>query len=332
MILRFTERTDRVAHVPGVLYHWRMHPASTAGSEIAKPYAFTAAQRAIRAHLDRIGVRARVDLGPPGTYRVVHEVDPATTIDVLIPTHDPDGLRATATSLRRQPHPTWQLTIPCPAREHPTIHHLLTGLGLRPDQFRTHDTDGDPPTRLAAAAQTSTAEHLLLTLTPFTALTHDWLTRLIGYASQPGIAAASPIILNPAGTILHAGIALPNGIPLYLLRAKAGAAWGSTSANVAALDGILVTRREVYAALAGLAPGTGALAFPEYCVRATRTGRRLVAVADSRVQSNRLHELNDLAGMIALDRSRRLRNEQDHLYNPGLRTDRGDYTQGVLLL
>ena len=31
MILRLMERTDRIAHVPGVHYHWRIHPDSTAG-------------------------------------------------------------------------------------------------------------------------------------------------------------------------------------------------------------------------------------------------------------------------------------------------------------
>ncbi len=25
MILRLTERTDRIAHVPRILYHWRAH-------------------------------------------------------------------------------------------------------------------------------------------------------------------------------------------------------------------------------------------------------------------------------------------------------------------
>ena len=31
MILRLTERTDRIAHIPRILYHWRAHPSSTAG-------------------------------------------------------------------------------------------------------------------------------------------------------------------------------------------------------------------------------------------------------------------------------------------------------------
>ena len=45
-------------------------------------------------------------------------------------------------------------------------------------------------------------------------LTHDWLTRLIGYSSQQQIAAAGPVVLSPDGRIQEAGIAIPDGIPL----------------------------------------------------------------------------------------------------------------------
>src|SRR6201999_539753 len=57
MILRLVERTDRIAHIPEILYHWRIHPASTAGGD-AKPYAYVAARNAIAAHLERSGIEA----------------------------------------------------------------------------------------------------------------------------------------------------------------------------------------------------------------------------------------------------------------------------------
>ena len=41
-MLRLAERTDRIAHIPRILYHWRAHPASTAGGD-AKPYAYLSA-------------------------------------------------------------------------------------------------------------------------------------------------------------------------------------------------------------------------------------------------------------------------------------------------
>ncbi len=39
LFLRATEKTNRIAHIAKVLYHWRMHPASTAHNDSAKNYA-----------------------------------------------------------------------------------------------------------------------------------------------------------------------------------------------------------------------------------------------------------------------------------------------------
>ena len=47
-VLRLTERTDRIAHIPHILYHWRAHTRSTAGGDDAKPFAYGAAQASDR--------------------------------------------------------------------------------------------------------------------------------------------------------------------------------------------------------------------------------------------------------------------------------------------
>ena len=47
LALRFAARTERIHHIPKVLYHWRTLEASTASGADAKDYAYPAAQRAI---------------------------------------------------------------------------------------------------------------------------------------------------------------------------------------------------------------------------------------------------------------------------------------------
>jgi hypothetical protein len=44
LLLRITERSTRIEHIPRVLYHWRIHAASAAQGEDVKPYAYDAAQ------------------------------------------------------------------------------------------------------------------------------------------------------------------------------------------------------------------------------------------------------------------------------------------------
>lgn len=51
MILRLTDRAEKIVHVPRLMYYWRSHEGSTAASIDAKPYAIEAAKGAVADHL-----------------------------------------------------------------------------------------------------------------------------------------------------------------------------------------------------------------------------------------------------------------------------------------
>ncbi|MEI3014438.1 MAG: hypothetical protein V8T36_06695 [Ruthenibacterium lactatiformans] len=76
LILRLTERAQKVAHVPKVLYWWRGHGGSTASGMQAKPYALAAGAAAVEAQLLRLGMPGRVEPipGSPGAYRTRYDV------------------------------------------------------------------------------------------------------------------------------------------------------------------------------------------------------------------------------------------------------------------
>ncbi len=68
------EQGGRSAHIPWVLYHWRMHAGSTNANAQAKPWAQEAARRAIAQHLERRGIAASVAREKTdSTYRVSFE-------------------------------------------------------------------------------------------------------------------------------------------------------------------------------------------------------------------------------------------------------------------
>ena len=64
LVLRLVEKTDRIVHVPDVLYHWRVVPNSTAAGVAAKPHAHAAGLRALHEHLHRTGRPEHVEVGP----------------------------------------------------------------------------------------------------------------------------------------------------------------------------------------------------------------------------------------------------------------------------
>ena len=60
LLLRLSERTNKVARIPRVLYHWRMGPDSAAGEASAKPYVFERQLLAIQNHMRRRGAEDAV--------------------------------------------------------------------------------------------------------------------------------------------------------------------------------------------------------------------------------------------------------------------------------
>ncbi len=58
---RLTETTDRVIHIPDVLYSWRMHEGSTSVGKAPKPYAFEAGVHVIKEAMARRGLVGEVN-------------------------------------------------------------------------------------------------------------------------------------------------------------------------------------------------------------------------------------------------------------------------------
>ena len=164
--------------------------------------------------------------------------------------------------------------------------------------------------------------------TPLIGLSHDWLTRLLGYSEQAGIAAAGPVVLNDDGRVAHAGVAIPDGLPLPLVHGLDGAAAPSAVVNVSAIDCALMTARDTYLEAGGLDPATGSLALVDYCLRAQEhRHERSVLVPDVRLRTigpdsttNDLPRLWRLGSRFARD------HDHDPYYNPNYLSDRADFS------
>ena len=68
-MLRVSERTDRIHHIPRILYHWRAIPGSIAAGAEQKQGVPELQARAVSEHLERIGVEARAVPHPAIPHR-----------------------------------------------------------------------------------------------------------------------------------------------------------------------------------------------------------------------------------------------------------------------
>jgi GT2 family glycosyltransferase len=84
LLLRVSEKSDRIRHIPPVLYHWRRTAESTAHNIRRKPGALEAGRRAIEEHLLRRQENARVTIDwETHLYRVRRE-PPSEKIAIII--------------------------------------------------------------------------------------------------------------------------------------------------------------------------------------------------------------------------------------------------------
>ena len=89
LLLRVTEHTDRVGHIPRVLYHWRRSINSTADNIRRKPGSLEAGRLALEGHLRRQEVPGHVTIDwRTHAYWVKHELLEAKKISIIIPMRD----------------------------------------------------------------------------------------------------------------------------------------------------------------------------------------------------------------------------------------------------
>lgn len=74
IVARAFENTDKIVHIPKVLYHWRVHQNSTAGNSGSKPYAFEVGKKVIKDHVKRYNdTDVEVTDGlTPGSYELIY--------------------------------------------------------------------------------------------------------------------------------------------------------------------------------------------------------------------------------------------------------------------
>lgn len=292
LALRVTEQLapGQVVHVPLVLYHWREHPASTASSQSAKPYTVTSAERAVREHLARLQIDAKVDVAPeiPTMLRVRHGLpSPAPSVEILIPTRDRANLlrRCIDSIARLTTYPGYAVCLIDNGTTEPQALSLLDEYARRPGFRVLRD---DRPFNYAAlnnaAASTSGADYLCLLNNDIEVITPEWLDELVSRACQPGVGCVGARLWYPDDRLQHGGVVLgiagvANHAHHGFRRGELGyLGWMCLAREMSAVTGAcLVVARRTYVQVGGLDESL-AIAFNDidFCLKVRQAGLRNV--------------------------------------------------------
>ncbi len=195
LVLRLAERTDRVQHIPEILYSWRQHPGSNSG--MPRPAAFDAGRRAIIAALHRRGLRGTVDLvSASGPYRVhlTHQGQPL--ISIIISSRNPKLLRACVDTLRaKTTYRNIEVLLATNAVGDSALQATCKALGLRLVEVE----NGFFSRMNNAAASAARGDFLLFLNDDTEVVTPEWLETMLALCQIPGVAAVGPRLVYPNG-------------------------------------------------------------------------------------------------------------------------------------
>jgi len=210
LFLRVTEITSNIAHVPTVLYHWRMAPQSAASTSHAKPYAYVAAKKAIKDSLKRRKVEAAVDYGiTTGFYRVKYKLFSNPTVSIIIATRDKAGAlrRCVQSVLDKTRYDNYRILIADNQSREPQTFRYYEEIVSNP-KVRIAKLDGSfNYSRINNYAVSLVDSEYIIFLDSLTEIiSQKWLTAMLEHVQRKDIGIVGALLYYPNNTIYHAGM------------------------------------------------------------------------------------------------------------------------------
>jgi GT2 family glycosyltransferase len=254
LILRVIERTQRIAHIPKVLYHWRSHRGSAAYTLKAKSYACISTEKALRDHLARCGCKAKVSMTYPNTFRVRYNIigNPKISIIIPSPVRSKYLKRCLRSIHQKTRYPTYEVIVVSetqPAVNLPGVRAIRYEGPF--DFFRMVNT----------AVGQAGGEYVVCLHHDVEVISVGWLISMLEHAQRGQVGMVGACLYYPDKTFQHAGIilgingiighshrSLPGYFEGYLMRAK-------TVQNVSAVSAAcLMIRKGLFQQLGGFDP------------------------------------------------------------------------------
>lgn len=208
-VLRFTEHTtpDRIAHIPKVLYHWRVRPESVTSGTDAKPYVFDAAKRATEDALGRRKIDAHLEYEENSRqWNVVYHADKDSMVSIFLLADGrfADMEKTIASVQRNNDYENYELKL----LYHPGICKIsmdeLKSLSqkYKVEQIVSESTDTVAGMYTNATKQCA-GKYVVYMKSGVELKSSDWISLLTGHAAQAHVGFVGGKVLYPDGKIIQ---------------------------------------------------------------------------------------------------------------------------------
>ena len=351
LVLRVMARTDKIFHIPKILYHWRMVPTSVAGNPSAKNYADEAALKGINDYLIVNNIDAKAQKGLfKFSYKVNYAILDHPFVTIIIPIRDQvDYLKRLINSILHKTHyKFYQILIVNNQSEKETTLQYFKELG---NESRIKVLDYPFPFNYSAinnfAAKQAGGDIFLFLNNDMEVVNKDWLDQMVQHAQRAEIGVVGArlhypdndgiqhagIIIGIGGYAGHAHKRIPSNSPGYFGRVQ-------LIQNFSAVTGAcLMTRKDVFFDVGGFNENELKVAANDvdYCLRVREKGLRIIYTPYSELihyesisrgyedTPEKMERFNKEKEYFAKQWANIL-NSGDPYYNPNLTLDREDFS------
>ena len=216
LFLRVTEKTDRIYHIPKILYHWRMVKGSTSMTIDNKNYAVERGKQALENALKRRKINGHVEIDKVSTYyRVIYDIKTEPIVSIIIPTKDHADILETCLKsvIEKTTYKNYEIIVVNNNSKEKETFDLFEKYKQEYKNFKVMEANYEFNYSKInnEAIKECNGEYICLLNNDTEIISGEWLTVMVGYAMQPHIGCVGPKLLYPDNTIQHGGVILGLG-------------------------------------------------------------------------------------------------------------------------
>jgi len=220
LFLRVTTETQKIHHIPKILYTWRKSITSTAQSANSKPYAYINQKKVLRHNIGAKGLAASVEgQVVHGFWRTHYNIIDKPLVSIIIPNKDNLKLlrQCIDSILELTSYPYFEVVIVENGSTEEGIeayYESLTNLNENVKVVRWKK-----PFNYSAVcnfgAEKAKGEYLLFLNNDTEVVTSEWIQSMLEHAQRPEVGMVGCKLVFPSRHIQHAGVVLSEKGPFH---------------------------------------------------------------------------------------------------------------------
>lgn len=216
-VLRATNKAENIVHISKVLYHWRSHSNSTAGSSESKTYVFEAGKKAIEYNLKENGISGTVSMleDEPGRYRINYEIIGNPKVSIIIPNKDAKSdLKNCIDSILKSTYNNYEIIIvENNSTKEETFKYYeklqkeysnIFVKEMKIDEFNYSKINN-------YGEKFAKGDYILLLNNDTKVISNDWIENMLGICQREDVGIVGAKLLYPDNTTQHVGVVVGIG-------------------------------------------------------------------------------------------------------------------------